>query len=181
MGTAVLDCMIPQRHCFHVFLLLLVALSSGCAMEVTAYMSTDSRGNSAVDTFFNYGEEMHAIVLLSYSHPDTFVQLDLQGPGQIGLSDNGFYPNPDPKDDGDAAEINIQMIGLDEEGNTSEIGPWPVGEYTLDVFIDQNLATTVHYDVVEGIGAPSHSEEKTTWTSTVALELAPVTLAAENR
>lgn len=111
------------------------------------YMAKDSNGDEKTTKFLAVGDEMHCVMEMVGGDEDTVVTLDLAGPGDIRLPDGEFFPRPQGKQG--PIFLDVQLFTFDAQGNRSDTGPWPVGSYTIDVYLDDSVEETLPFEVVQ--------------------------------
>jgi hypothetical protein len=127
---------------------LLLALTA-CDAELSyAYMSKDSGGNFKTTKFLSVGDEIHCVMEVIGGDEETVLVFGITAPDGVGLSQNDFYPRPDPKETG-PVQVDIQLYSVDNMGMQSNKGPWPIGPYLMDVYLDGDLTESLPFDVVQ--------------------------------
>jgi hypothetical protein len=115
------------------------------------YMAKDSQGDEKTTRFFSVGDEIHCVMEMVGGGEDTVIVLELTGPGGISSPDDEYYPRPQGEQG--PVFVDIQYFTQDAAGNRSDSGPWAVGDYEIDVYLDDSLEETLAFDVVD-ITAP---------------------------
>jgi hypothetical protein len=126
---------------------LLIPLT-GCGPSLNyAYMSKDSGGGQKTTKFLPLGDEIYCVMELVGGGEDTKLRFAVEGPGSFRLSDNDLFPRPDPTVQG-PVDLSIQLFQIDAMGNHVAKGPWPIGGYVMDIFIDEEFEQSLDFEVV---------------------------------
>ncbi|HZO13068.1 MAG TPA: hypothetical protein VFB62_07410, partial [Polyangiaceae bacterium] len=130
-------------------LVAVLPLLAGCGPSLGfAYMSKDSSGDLKATRFHSVGDEIHCVMEVLGGNEETVLTMGFFGPGGVGLSDDEYYPRPDPKVQG-PVPVDIQLYQLDQMGMELWDGPWPLGAYAIEIYLDHELEETLDFEVVE--------------------------------
>jgi hypothetical protein len=120
----------------------------GCGPELNfAYMAKDSAGKQKTTKFQSVGNEMHCVMEMVGGDEDTVITLNLSGPDGISLSENETYPRPGNEQG--PVPVDIQLLQYDQAtGDVLDDGPWPIGSYSIEILIEDDLEDTLDFQVV---------------------------------
>jgi hypothetical protein len=124
-------------------------LSCGASLR-DVYMAKDGQGSVKATKFNAIGDEIHCIIVVLGGDEETRVALDLTGPDGVHLSDDEIYPRPTSDKQGPVT-IDFQLFQIDAMGDKVYEGlpelPWPIGDYTMKVSLDDELEETLEFSV----------------------------------
>lgn len=119
----------------------------GCGPSLTdLYMAEDQSGKIKTTTFDDVETEIYVIIRLNGGNEDTVLSLTLDGPDGIVLEEEEIFPHPNSDSSG-AVDVSIQLIQIDAEGMVLKDGPWPTGEYKVDVDLDGEFEETTDFKI----------------------------------
>jgi len=113
--------------------------SVGCGPELTdVYMAEDQRGKTKTRTFREEGQKIFLILRLSGGNEDTILTITMEGPDGILLEEDEIFPHPNSESSG-AVDVGVQLVQIGPNGEKVEKGPWPTGDYTIEVDLDDEF------------------------------------------
>ena len=122
---------------------------AGCGPSLGfAYMAKDSSGDQKATRFHSVGDEIHCVMEVLGGNEETVLTLAFFGAGGVNLSDDEYYPRPDPKVTG-PVPVDIQLYQLDQMDMRLLTGPWPLGPYTIEIYLDHEKQETLDVEVVD--------------------------------
>ena len=125
----------------------IVVTASACGASVEdAYMAKDPDGQQKTETFNKLGDEMFICLRVVGGDEDTQVKLHFSE-GRLQLTDDTLFPWPNSQAQG-PVDLRVQLYIPDPKTGERRLrGPWPVGSYSFDVLIDDEIEDTVDFSV----------------------------------
>lgn len=129
-------------------LLVAPAVMTGCntAAIRDVYSARDSSGRLRTQAFRQKNTEIHMIVEFVTGRDDAILTVDFFPPKDSGVKIDELEFAPGKGDH----KIDLQLKFVTSEGGQdkeSTVGPWPVGKYSADFFIDGSYESTLDFVV----------------------------------